>query len=40
LDTHLREVAAPGTEQALEKHTFYTKVGDQNCGVGFYKDGS
>ena len=27
----------PGTETPLEKHTFYTKVGDQNCGVGFYK---
>ena len=28
----------PGTDTPLEKHTFYTKVGDQNCGVGFYKD--
>ena len=28
----------PGTETPLEKRTFYTKVGDQNCGVGFYKD--
>lgn len=28
----------PGTETPLEKHTFYTKVGDQNCGVGAYKD--
>ena len=28
----------PGTEEALEKHTFYTRAGDQNCGVGFYKD--
>ena len=27
----------PGSEEPLEKHTFYTKVGDQNCGVGFYK---
>ena len=27
----------PGSEEALEKHTFYTKVGDQDCGVGFYK---
>ena len=27
----------PGTETPLEKHTFYTKVGDQNCGVGYYK---
>ena len=30
----------PGTEEALEKHTFYTRAGDQNCGVGFYKDGT
>ena len=28
----------PGSDTPLEKHTFYTKVGDQNCGVGFYKD--
>ena len=28
----------PGSEKPLEKHTFYTKVADQNCGVGFYKD--
>jgi hypothetical protein len=28
----------PGTDTPLEKHTFYTRVGDQNCGVGFYKD--
>lgn len=27
----------PGTETPLEKHTFYTKVGDQICGVGYYK---
>jgi len=27
----------PGTEKALEKQTFYTKVEGQNCGVGFYK---
>ena len=27
----------PGSETPLEKHTFYTKVGDQNCGVGYYK---
>jgi hypothetical protein len=27
----------PGTETPLEKHTFFTKVGDQNCGVGYYK---
>jgi len=28
----------PGEQTPLEKHTFFTKVGDQNCGVGFYKD--
>jgi hypothetical protein len=28
----------PGTEKPLEKHTFYTKVAGQDCGVGFYKD--
>ena len=28
----------PGSENPVEKHTFYTKVGDQTCGVGFYKD--
>ena len=28
----------PGTDKPLEKHSFYTKVGDQNCGVGFYKE--
>ena len=28
----------PGSDTPLEKHTFYTKVGDQNCGVGFYKN--
>ena len=28
----------PGEEKPMEKHTFYTKVGDQNCGVGFYKE--
>jgi hypothetical protein len=27
----------PGSEQALEKTTFYTKAGDQICGVGYYK---
>jgi len=27
----------PGSDKALEKQTFYTKVQDQNCGVGFYK---
>ena len=28
----------PGSEKPLEKHTFYTKVGGQNCGVGYYKE--
>ena len=28
----------PGSDTPLEKHTFYTKVGDQDCGVGFYKN--
>ena len=27
----------PGTEKPLEKRTFYTKVLDQDCGVGYYK---
>jgi signal transduction histidine kinase len=27
----------PGSDKPLEKRSFYTKVGDQNCGVGFYK---
>ena len=27
-----------GKEKALEKHTFYTKVVGQDCGVGFYKE--
>src|SRR5262249_41901824 len=28
----------PGSEKPLEKHTFYTQVVGQNCGVGYYKD--
>jgi hypothetical protein len=28
----------PGAEVPLEKTALYTKVGDQICGVGFYKD--
>ena len=28
----------PGTEEPLEKHTFYTQVAQQNCGVGFYRE--
>ena len=27
----------PGSVKPLEKHTFYTKVGDQICGVGYYQ---
>ena len=28
----------PGSDKALEKHSFYTKVAGQICGVGFYKE--
>ena len=28
----------PGTDTPLEKTSFYTKVGDQICGVGYYKE--
>ena len=28
----------PGTEEPREKNTFYTRVGDQDCGVGYYKE--
>ena len=28
----------PGSEKPLEKRAFYTKVRDQNCGVGYYKE--
>jgi len=28
----------PGSDKPLEKITFYTRVGDQDCGVGYYKD--
>ena len=27
----------PGTVRPLRKHTFYTKVGDQICGVGYWE---
>jgi hypothetical protein len=27
----------PGSDEPFEKETFYTKVGDQICGVGYYK---
>jgi predicted lysophospholipase L1 biosynthesis ABC-type transport system permease subunit len=27
----------PGSTEPLEKHTLYTKVGDQICGVGYYR---
>ena len=27
----------PGSDKPLEKHTFYTQVAGQDCGVGFYK---
>ena len=28
----------PGSDKPLEKHTFFTKVGDQICAVGYYKE--
>ena len=28
----------PGTDKPLEKTNFYTKIGDQICGVGYYKE--
>ena len=28
----------PGSDKPLEKHTFYTQVMGQNCGVGYYKE--
>jgi hypothetical protein len=28
----------PGSDTPLEKHSFYTKVAGQNCGVGYYKE--
>ena len=28
----------PGSDKPLEKRTFYTKVGNQNCEVGYYKE--
>ena len=28
----------PDSDEPFEKETFYTKVGDQICGVGYYKE--
>jgi signal transduction histidine kinase len=28
----------PGSEAQVKKTTYYTKVGDQICGVGYYQD--
>ena len=28
----------PGSEKPLEKTTYYTKAGDQICGVGYYRE--
>jgi signal transduction histidine kinase len=28
----------PGSDEPLKKHSFYTRVEDQNCGVGYYKE--
>ena len=27
----------PDSDKPMEKHTFYTKIAGQNCGVGYYK---
>ena len=27
----------PDSDEPLEKHTFYTRVSDQICGVGYYQ---
>ena len=38
----IKEVAywwpRPGSDTPLEKHTFYTRIVGQNCGVGYYKE--
>ena len=40
-DATIKEVSywwpRPGSDKPLEKTTFYTKAGDQICGVGYYK---
>ena len=28
----------PGSDKPVEKHTFFTKAGDQICAVGYYKE--
>jgi hypothetical protein len=28
----------PGSDKPMEKITFYTRSGDQDCGVGYYKN--
>ena len=28
----------PGSDEQVKKTSFYTKVGDQICGVGYYHD--
>jgi signal transduction histidine kinase len=28
----------PGSDEQVKKTSFYTKVGDQICGVGYYQD--
>jgi hypothetical protein len=32
-----QEIMQDGSDKPLEKTTFYTKAGDQICGVGYYK---
>jgi hypothetical protein len=36
-DSGRRLVASPRLGNAAREHTFLTKVGDQNCGVGYHK---
>jgi hypothetical protein len=28
----------PGSDEQVKKTSYYTKVGDQICGVGYYQD--
>jgi len=32
------KVSRPASDEAFEKTTYYTKVGDQVCGVGYYME--
>jgi hypothetical protein len=41
-ERQIREVTywwpRPGSLKPLKKHTFYTKIGDQICGVGYWEE--